>query len=308
MQRGRRTNAGAIAAVALVAIALCATLAPVGAVATDSDLKHSYAFRLPASNGYRIIAVAASQRADGRGEFILFVAKEGASVTYAAPATVTATRIDADLGALGSVALEVVPSGRTRTLRATCADGSPHVKIEPPLFRGSFEFHGEEGFAEAASSSPREYTRFFSDLLCLGPSSGEDVGPGIPGARLWLHSRRGANRISLQVNKNRPGARVRLEVETEEKRQRVSISRFRTFWFGSSAFDFDRSLRTAALAPPPPFSGRAVFRRDAPPAKRWGGDLSVDLPGRSDVALTGSDFEARLVRACRHEGDGRFRC
>lgn len=115
-------------------------------------------------------------------------------------------------------------------------------------------------------------------------------------------------RLRLQANKNRPGARTRLEVETHEERRGIEISRSTTLWAGASAFEFDPSLRTATLAPPAPFSGSASFHRNAPVANRWSGNLTVDLPGRSNVPLAAAGVGATLVPACWHEGEGRFRC
>jgi hypothetical protein len=71
--------------------------------------------------------------------------------------------------------------------------------------------------------------------------------------------------------------------------------------FSSSAFDFASPLRTATLAPPVPFTGQATFRRNANPANRWTGNLSVDFPGRADVPLAGGRFKAALVHAKRTE-------
>jgi hypothetical protein len=38
-----------------------------------------------------------------------------------APATVTPTRLEADLGALGRISAEIVPSGKKKLLRSRCA-------------------------------------------------------------------------------------------------------------------------------------------------------------------------------------------
>ena len=137
---------------------------------------------------------------------------------------------------------------------------------------------------------------------------GRSTGATLPGARLRLRFRQGPDWLSLQANKNRPQARTRLEIESHVVQAGIAISRSRTVWVGADAFAFDPTLRTAALGPPAPFAGSAEFRRSASPSKRWGGDLSVDLPGRSDVPLTGPGVEATLARACRHEGESRFRC
>jgi hypothetical protein len=289
-------------------LAIAAVLAPVQAGATDSDLKHTYAFKVAADNGYSIFVIAASERADGKGKAVLFVGRGDGGAVYDAPATVTATRIEADLGGLGAIALDVVPSGRQVKLRSRCADERPHrrspVTYEPPLYRGNFEFHGEEGFTAAAAAPPRDYSQFFLEVLCGAVSSGEFGGAGVPGARLRLRSHRGSSRLDLQANKNHPGAGTRFAVEVHERRGGVGITRSRTLWVGAAAFDYDPLLRLATLAPPAPFSGRAIFRRDAATANRWSGNLTVDLPGRSKVPLTGARVQATLVRSC-WQGEGR---
>jgi hypothetical protein len=307
MGKGRGKGFGAVLVV-LAALSWGAALVPLRAGATDSDLKHAFAFRIEASDGYEILAFAASQSADGRGEIALIVHRRNAGAFYVAPATVTARRIEADLGRLGGVALDVAPSGKTRRLRSRCGAKPRAVSFEPPSYRGRFEFHGEEGYVDATSAAPRDYTRFFLELVCGGVGSGETSGATLPGARLRLHSHQGSFRLNLQANKNRPGARTRLEVETHEMRQGIAISRSRTMWAGAGAFGYDRSLNTATLAPPPPFSGRGRFRRDAAAAYPWTGNLTVDLPGRSDVPLTGARIDATLAPACWNEGKGHVRC
>ena len=294
--------------VALALVCAAALLAPAGAGAVDSDLKHTAVFRLEASNGFSILAIVASQRADGRGQAGLIVYKKQASVTYGFPATITATRIDADLGRLGRIALDVSPSGREKTLRSRCGEEPESFTYEPQAYRGTFEFRGEEGYATASTSTPSEYARFFVDLFCGSVGSGEIGGADFPGARLRLHADRGSFHLNFKTNKNRPGKRVRFEVETHERRRGIPISRSRTLWVGSGAFEYDPLLRTAKLAPPTPFSGHAGFRRSAAAAKRWTGNLTVDMPGRSDVPLTGAGVEATLSHACFRQGEDRFRC
>jgi hypothetical protein len=304
MRWGRKSGwGGRVVLWGFVAASLWTLVAPVSALATDSDQKHLAVLKVKASGGYTILVIASSERADGRGQVGLIVYGKNGSATYGAPATITATRFEADLGGLGRIALDVVPSGRTRSLRTRCGDEPHTVDFEPQAYRGTFEFHGEEGFAEASTGSPPEYTRFLVDLLCGSAVSGELGGRGLPGARLRLRSRRGPFHLALQANKNRPRAGTRFEVETRERRGRVAISRSRTIWAGSGAFAYDPLLRTATLDPPPPFSGQAAFRRDAAPANRWTGNLTVDLPGRSDVPLTGAGVGATLSPAC-WQGEG----
>jgi hypothetical protein len=283
--------------VAVIAIVAAALLAPATATALDSDLKGSAIFRLQASNGYSILVLAASERADGRGDLALIVHRGGDSAVYSAPATVTPTKLDADLGALGRISLDVVPSGREKTLRSRC--GGEPVTYEPDFYRGSFEFHGEEGFSEARAERLPEYARFWLEFGCGGDSFGEATGAGRPGARLLVRRGKRHHRLRLQVNQNRPGARTVFEAEVTEKRGPIEIARTSSGRLASDAFRYDPLLRTATLAPPPPFSGHATFHRNAPPANRWSGNLTVDFPGRSNVPLTGPGLHADVVPARR---------
>jgi hypothetical protein len=305
VKRGRTAAVGILGLGIALASAL---LAPLQATATDSDLKHAAVLRVKASNGYSVLVVASSERADGRGQVGLIVYGKHGSATYGAPATITGSRFEADFGALGRISLGVTPSGREKTLRSRCEGEPESFTYEPLVYGGSFEFHGEEGYTEVSTTAPREYARFFLGFLCGGSISGETGGADLPGARLRLHARSGSSGLSLQVNKNRPRAQTRLEVETHEKHRGIAISRSRTLRVGSSAFDYDPLLRTATLAPPAPFSGHGTFHRGARSAGRWTGNLTVDLPGKSNVPLAGAGIGATLVPACFHEGEDRFRC
>jgi hypothetical protein len=293
MKRGR-----AIAGLALACAA--ALLAPAGAGAVDSDLKHAFAFKLDGSNGYSILAYAANERADGKGEIVLFVTRKGESAIYQAPALLTETSVRANLGALGRVSLEATPSGRKKKLRPRpqCRGQQKPVAYEPVRFSGSFEFHGEEGYSDVISSAPTEYSRFFLDLSCGVSGGGEVTGGRPPGARLRVRSLGERFRFELQATKNRPNKRSRFEVGVQEEKGPISITRGTTVLLGSNAFQYDPFLETATLKPPAPFSGRANFYRRLPPEERWSGNLAVDLPGRSDVPLAGPETQATLVPAC----------
>jgi hypothetical protein len=290
-----------------LAIALAALLAPGHAAAVDSDLKHLFVFEVEASNGYSIFALASNQRADGRGEVVLIVSGKHAGAVYTAPAQLTATSLEADLGALGSISIESIPSGKRRSFRTRCEEGSK-VSYEPQRYRGNFEFHGEEGYTEAASGAPRERIPRLYQAECLTDSSLEVGGDDVPGAGLRLHSGRGGLKLDLTARKNGPGKRTQLRVGVREERAGISISREISQRADVDAFDYDPLLRRAVLAPPAPFSGSASFHRGAAPGSRWSGDLAVDLPGRSNVALTGPRVKATLVAGCWAEGSRGLRC
>jgi hypothetical protein len=288
-QRTRRIR---IAVIAILALSL---LAPLDAAALDSDLKGSAVFRLEAGNGYTILGFASSERIDGRGDIGLIVYRKGATVFYIAPATVTPNRLEADLGALGRISAEIVPSGKKKRLRSRCDDDVDTV--EPHVYRGRFEFHGEQGYTDVVATEVPEYPRFFLDFLCPSATGGESWGRGLPGARLRAFSRHGERRLSLQLNKNRPHRPMFFEATLREVRDRIRIERTVSGRQPAAAFEYDPLLRAARVDPSAPFSGIANFRRDAAPANLWTGTLSVDFPGKANVPLTGGAFSVHVVHA-----------
>lgn len=291
-RRGRRSR---IVAIAILALSL---LAPLDAVALDSDLKGSAVFKLKGSHGYTILGFASSERIDGRGDVGLIVYRKGATVSYAAPATVTPTRLEVDLGALGRISAEIVPSGKKKPLRSRC-DGDGVRTIEPRLYRGTFEFRGEGGYTEVVAADVPEYPQFFLNFGCSISTGGESWGRGLPGARLRAFSQHPDRRLSLQLNKNRLGRPTFFEATLKEVRGEVRIDRTISGRQPATAFDYDPLLRTATIELSTPFSGAARYHRDAAPANRWTGTLAVDFPGRANVPLTGGAFSARVVHAQR---------
>ena len=284
-------------------------LAPASSTAVDSDLKFAYAFKVQASNGFEILAFAANERADGRGGIAMIVSRGGENATYTAPARLTASTLRADLGPLGKIDLDVSPSGREKRVQANCGGEAEAFEYEPLRYTGTFEFHGEEGYSDAATANPREFDRFLYLIACpAAGGGGEGIGFGFPGARLKLYERDGDFRLDLQVHKNRPGKPTHFEVEAHEVRGKIRISRSTDVWLGPNAFRFDRALDAATLDPPAPFAGEGRFTRGPSRKGIWDGDLTVDLPGRSDVPLTGTGTWATLVHACRHDTGGSHRC
>jgi hypothetical protein len=94
--------------------------------------------------------------------------------------------------------------------------------------------------------------------------------------------------------KERLGARTRVSVEVEEQRGEIGIHRAVSLLAAPGALHFSRDLHTATVRPPAPFAGHGSFDGDARGAGQWTGNLTVDLPGRSDVPVTGPGFAASL--------------
>src|SRR5262249_31054388 len=159
----------------------------------DSDLKGSAVFQLKGSHGYAILVLAGSERVDGRGQVTLLVFHRGATVSYATRATVTPTRLEADLGALGRFSAEIAPSGKKETVRSTC--GGDTRAAEPRVYRGTLEFHGEEGYTDTAATEALEPVGLLARIVCPHVAGGEVGGHGLPGARLRAISRRSGRRL-----------------------------------------------------------------------------------------------------------------
>jgi protein-S-isoprenylcysteine O-methyltransferase Ste14 len=295
---------GLLRGAGLVTIALlAATLGPVlfavpPAAALDSDLKGFAVFKLEASHGYSILGFASSERLDGRGDIGLIVYRRGSAVSYSAPATVTPTRLEADLGPLGRISADLLPGGKKETLHSRCGKNDVHG-FERRIYRGTFAFHGEEGYADAVATQLPEDAEFQLDVLCVGAGGGEVSGAGLPGARLHSFSRRADRRLSVQLNKNRPGKATVFSASLAERRGEIRIERSVFGRQPARVFEYDPLLRTATVEPLEPFSGVARFHRGAVPANRWSGDLSLDFPGERRVPLAGAGFSVHLVHARR---------
>jgi hypothetical protein len=271
----------------------------------------SIAFSLEAGNGYAIFGIAFSSRADGRGDVTLIAGKKGATAIYFAPATVLASDakapsvfhppslIRADLGTLGKIDLEFVPSGGVKREHWACKKST--LGIDAGSYQGIFEFHGEEGYTEASATSVPAWIGPLLSVACTSSGWSERSGPGLRGARLRLLSERGGQTVRLQANKNRPGAAMRYEATIEEHAGRIEVQRSIQGKAPAASLVPSDGLRIATFEPPAPFGGRAIFRHDASPANRWTGDLTADFPGKSDVPLAGTSFDASLVPAVRTE-------
>jgi hypothetical protein len=284
---------------------LVAILVAVGSVsasearaAGEPDTGGYGAFTSKASNGYWMLVIAGSEPEYRNGYVLIWLSRTGRAAFYSAPATVTDTRIEAELGRLGRIAVEFKGSGLKGKLRSPC-DPSDRVTYDRGSYVGTIDFRGEEEYAKASATSAPFSIKPFIAFACAGSGTGETFGAGLPGARLvaWARTRQG--RIRMQVNQNRPGARVHVEALAEERRGEIQIAREVRLTSPGAALEFAPDLRFAALRPIAPFSGTGTFRRGAERANRWTGSLAVDFPGRSNVSLTGDRFHVSLVHASR---------
>jgi hypothetical protein len=260
-------------------------------------------FDVPATNGFKVTVFAeipSFAGGSGGGTAVVIAENRRARefVSYQTSDKTTGRSIDIELGDLGRIEVETVPTGRKHPARVDCK--APPRQVPGYRYEGTIEFHGEEGFTEAkASTVPFDYATYGA-FACGIPEGAVPEGKPVPGA--FLSVSRGSEEPSLHVLKLRPGAPTLVSVEMQEVRDGIEIHRAAGIRAGAAAFSFRPDLSAATVALPAPFSGHATYRRDAPAAKRWTGNLSVDLPGEADLPLTGPGFDAEMRQATANNG------
>lgn len=267
-------------------------------VATSESGVVATGFKLHGSHGYSISALAYSDETGDGGEIDFIIRGHDASVSYRAPAIVTANTIQADLGGVARVDVVLHPSGRQKKVHPKCFGET--VTYEPGTYEGVIEFNGEEGYTRAKK---RRVAQLPALLLFAGSGScgsgyGEAIGYGEPGARLRGISFAHGRSLSFQVNKNSSQAKAVFTASLKERHDGILIDREVAGSAPSSAFRFDPYLRTATLSPHAPFSGSASLSRSKNSfSPIWTGDLKLAFPGRSAISLTSSGVYVSLVHA-----------
>lgn len=275
-------------AVAFVVLTCAAAFASVAAAASPSvsSLPIPNSFRLQATNGYTLYVVGAQSRKGSQASMLVIAAAKGREVTYQAPATVTETSMRASLGEVGQISVAFERSGKATS--APC--GKRKVRFDSGSWVGTIDFRGEEGYADAEATSVPGNIDYFLSGICGGVTGGSS-GPR-KGADLEVRNPGLGPR--LNVYKHRPGAAALITARVTEYIDGISIERVSSQWMPGSDFAYDSHLRTADVTPPGPFSGSARFAAGKKAGERWQGDLTVDMPGRSDVPLTGPLLRATL--------------
>jgi hypothetical protein len=278
----------ALVSVAAVAVPPATTQAsPPSGPAPVAPLPIPRDFRVQATNGYTLEMVGEPPRKGTSGSLLLIASAEGRQVTYKAPATVTETSIQADLGALGEISVNFQRSDRATS--APC--DKTKVRFDSGSWVGTITFHGEDGYTSAeATSAPGDVDWSLGGFCGPGFNSGSS-GPR-RGAELFV--RNPGLGPQLTVYSHRPGAAALIYVHVSEYIDGISIERMTSAWIPGRDFAYDQRLRTATVAPPAPFSGAARFDLARTAGRRWSGDLTVEMPGRADVPLTGASLRATL--------------
>jgi len=274
-----------------ICLFLVGALAAVGAApAAAETLFPPGGFRLPASNGYSLHALAFD--GDPRGEhdeLILFVGRKGAGATYFAlhHVEVTESTIAADLGRLGSIDLHFVPSGQSEKAHPRC-EPDQSIEFDSGYYEGRIDFEGDEGFTSVHATRAAGELQLGLNLICSGGPRVEGGGGNAPGALLHARRRWSKGSLELQAKTNSPNRPVRFEATIEERSPVLPVIRSVTVFGAPASFRYDVSAQSAQLAPPTPFAGLARFNRAGKRRGRLHGGLTVNFPGRSNVSFTGA--------------------
>ncbi|HVQ58738.1 MAG TPA: hypothetical protein VMS60_07505 [Solirubrobacterales bacterium] len=255
-------------------------------------------FRVEASNGYTVHGIGFDGTSqEHRDELLLLVEGRNSIVLYVAPAEVNETEgegsIKADLGALGSIDLRFVPSGRAKTEAAAC-DSKPQ-RLDSGFYEGTISLEGEEGYMRANATRAPGELRVLESLVCAELTSVSYRRTA--GGELVATRRSGATATQLTFSKRSPKSPATFEASIEERRGPISILRAISGRVPTGAFKYDVNRQRATVHPGSPFSGSATFNGAAPRKKRIHGSLNVDFPGHSNVPLTPLGTKAALVRA-----------
>jgi hypothetical protein len=273
---------------------LAAAAEPAAGAPTAAEGEPVPIFTFPATNGYRVVAVA-SPVDTGRGErLVLFVFKRDRTVFYSVPDTAGAPgAVHADLGKLGEIDVRFVATGRVAHERSPC--GKKGISYPAGRWEGAVDFRGEEGYTRARTDRARPYLRFVLGLVCPGVGFGRSS-PG-RGAELTARGSSDGSPVTFQAIKKAPGSRSYFAASIRERHGKIVISRHVRADGPPSDFTYAPSGQVAGLAPPAPFSGAIALRGNARRGHRWTGSLAVDFPGRSGVSLSGAAFRATLAHA-----------
>jgi hypothetical protein len=245
------------------------------------------AFQVSGSNGYTLNVVAEPPQAGRRGSILLDAVQKGMGAIYKVPASVTETSMQSDLGGLGEISVTFHRSNQPA--KAPC--GERKVQFDSGEYEGKIEFHGEDGYTTVEADSAPGSVPFYAS--CGGGFF--ESGPARRPRGAELYVRNPALGPQLSIRKSRPGAAAQFFASTSEYVNGMVIRRYVSRQLPSRDFLYNPRLRTATLDPAPPFAGSARFDRGKKAGRRWIGDLTVDLPGRVAVPLTGPTLRAFLV-------------
>lgn len=256
--------------------------------------------------------------ADERQQVVLSV-EEGlfATTEYKTKGRVSNGRIEADLGELGRIDIELrlAPGQSEREPQGKNCEGHPSVFV-PGTYRGTIEFSGE-GDVPAATfrRGGVALTRNFRQVCkprqpASNAKGGRKPKPKTEIGYLAVHGKGEGRTIALEafsLAPRRSPARSLgiLLAEAYERDERVRIARSLLGFFDHKSFVMSRRGKkpeTVRVKLPDPFAGRALYSRSPGSPATWSGNLSLDLPGADRIPFTGPGVESVFCRGFTFAG------
>jgi hypothetical protein len=299
-----RGRPAALTALAVATLALFA--APGGAAAKPgyyvSPESHLAIAHLSGSNGYRIIIAALGPR-----NVALLATRRGSSVSYYVRAPFHGKRIDARFGKLGRISVRFEPDGplqhRNEPVGPLCK-GPYTATNQPGRFVGTIRFRGERGFTTVRRSTVRTTVVHSSRLVCKRPPESKVREPKDNATSLSAVTRGNPEgprftAYSVPAEGGLQADGPNFSASVTDRRPSMIVTHSAGASDGPDAFavtPLGAVPATATVSPPSPFEGSATLTKSPGGATSWTGDLSVELPGRGTLDLTGRSFAAKLCR------------
>lgn len=246
---------------------------------------------------------------------VLLAAEAGflTAAEYSTRGHVSSKRIEADLGDLGQIAIDVRlrPRESEREPSQRNCKGPASIYV-PGTFHGTIRFSGEGDIPPF--SAKRGYIGFVRRFkrVCKQrqPTPNQKKGQnGKPKPKLEFGlldtSGKGDGRtVSFEVFSLGPARNPAksfgiFEAAAHERRQGVRIVRSTLGFLGPKEFRMSKRGEqplTLRVKPPEPFVGKAFYRREPGQKATWTGNLSVELPGSEPIPLTGDNYDAVFCR------------
>lgn len=277
-----------------VLLASLGTAAPAKAV--DAQLT------VAGSNGHQL-TVAGSE-----GKVSIVVNTGDSTAVYRVPGSVSRKGMWARFGRLGQIAIRFRASGSLfRKVPPRRCKGRPRI-TRFGSFVGTIRFVGERGYTKVNVQRARGRVHVPRRWKCKPASKRRGRSRCRPSDKepkeqviLESGSLRGVELdVTAERSSDEPGFTL-FSASSWERRGRIEIQRHTFVTGGERTFEYEKNLASATVSPPPPFSGTAVFQRNADRSTSWTGTLRVSLPGRPNIALTGRDTGAQLQRPVSEE-------
>jgi hypothetical protein len=287
-----RTRRVAFAVLAFAAFACFPGSAGADAVRDPAPAPQWIDIDLEASNGYSIHV-----NVNPRRHLILQVSKDDFFAEYMTRDVLAPTdEVKAKLRGFGTVLVRFHPRGKVRH-PAIPGCGKRRPTVQPGVVRGTIQFVGERGYAQAKAHEAKATIEDPKSWYCR---YGVRFEPR-PRQRDWISKfTTSGDGVYLLARKYRPNViedgEVIFLVEAGEIYERIPnrppLTIYRRVSVAAPASAFrDVHPEHLSLSPPPPFSGTGTLVRTPESVFTWRGDLSVQFPGIDPIPLAGPGFE-----------------